>query len=172
MCPRPFRWRGTPSRASIRRWLNGRSCPRSSGPKRVRPSLFLVEGEGFAPPEDIDGGLRYLRADLMVRVWFLGGAESEVLTRLIRLAPDGTRGKGAWLDDLYKAAACGPAQDVPVFASTRRGVLRRVHQARGGVAQAAAPPPRAVTVPQASSSTSASVEELSRTRAVMGVRAR
>ena len=89
---------------------------------------FLVGDEGFAPPEDIDGGLRYLRGDLMVRVWFLGGAESEVLTRLIPLAPDGTRGSGAWLDDLYAAAACGPAQDVPVFASTRRGVLRRVHQ--------------------------------------------
>jgi hypothetical protein len=89
---------------------------------------FLVDDEGFPPPEDIDGGLRYRRADLMVRIWFLGGAESEVLTRLIPLAPDGTRGSGAWLDDLYTAARCGRPQDVPVFASTRRGVLKRVHQ--------------------------------------------
>ncbi|MGW2821033.1 hypothetical protein ACWC24_08515 [Streptomyces sp. NPDC001443] len=89
---------------------------------------FLVDGEGFCPAEDIEGGLRYRRADLMVRVWFLGGAESEVLTRLVPVAPDGTRGTGAWLDDLYAAAECGPSRDVPAFAATRRAVVRRVHQ--------------------------------------------
>ncbi|MET7685405.1 hypothetical protein [Streptomyces sp. NPDC005423] len=89
---------------------------------------FLVDDEGFRPPEEIDGGLRYRRTDLMVRIWFLGGAESEVLTRVIPLAPDGTRGSGAWLDDLYAGTGCGRPRDVPAFASTRRAVLRRVHQ--------------------------------------------
>ncbi|MEV6379812.1 hypothetical protein AB0M31_10405 [Streptomyces sp. NPDC051773] len=41
---------------------------------------------------------------------------------------DGRRGRGAWLDDLYVAGGCGPAQDVPFSAQSRRAALKRVRQ--------------------------------------------
>ncbi|MGY1496721.1 hypothetical protein ACW4TU_08900 [Streptomyces sp. QTS52] len=89
---------------------------------------FLVESEGFSEPEDIDNGLMFRREDLAVRLWFLGGREAEVATRLMPVAPDGTQALGAWLEDVYTAAGCGPPQDVPGTVHNRRSMLKRVHQ--------------------------------------------
>jgi len=89
---------------------------------------FLVETEGFAEPEDDGLGLSYRRADLEVRLWFHGGHEPETSTHLSPIAPDGTRGRGAGLEDVYTAAGCGPPQDVPITVHNRRSLLKRVHQ--------------------------------------------
>ncbi|WP_105968683.1 hypothetical protein [Streptomyces geranii] len=90
---------------------------------------FLVETEGFAEPEDHDLGLTYCRVDLEVRLCcHLRRPEHCVWTRLSPIAPDGTRGWGAYLDDLYTAAGCGPPQDVPSTVHNRRSLLKRVHQ--------------------------------------------
>ncbi|MFF3378433.1 hypothetical protein ACFYXF_36445 [Streptomyces sp. NPDC002680] len=96
---------------------------------------FLVETEGFAEPEEHDlrwgfygSELTYHRAGLEVCISFYGGRESEVCTSLIPIAPDGTRGRHASLDDLYTAVGCGPPQDVPGTVHNRRSMLKRVHQ--------------------------------------------
>lgn len=89
---------------------------------------FLVEDAGFSGPEQIDDGLVFHGAGLDVEVWFLDGHEPEVTTLVAPVASDGVRSRGAWLDDLYVAGGCGPAQDVPRSAPTRRATLKRVHQ--------------------------------------------
>ncbi|MFI1356727.1 hypothetical protein ACH4TV_24575 [Streptomyces sp. NPDC020898] len=101
---------------------------------------FLVESEGFAEPEDDDlrpgfygSELTYCRADLEVSLGFHGGHEPQVWTHLSPITPDGARGWGASLDDLYVAAGCGPAQDVPITVHNRRTLLMRVHQHAEGL---------------------------------------
>lgn len=95
---------------------------------------FLVDSEGFSGPEDHDLGLTYRRADLEVRLCFHAGRpEPCVWTHLSPIAPDGTRGWGASLDDVYTAAGCGPAQDVPITVHNRRTLLMRVHQHAEGL---------------------------------------
>ncbi|WP_055522428.1 hypothetical protein [Streptomyces graminilatus] len=90
---------------------------------------FLVESEGFAEPEDRDLGLRYRRADLEVCLCFHSGRPEPCMwTHLSPVAPDGTRGWGASLDDIYTATGCGPPQDVPGTVHNRRSLLKRVHQ--------------------------------------------
>lgn len=89
---------------------------------------FLVEEAGFAGPERTDEGLRFHSAGLDIEVWFLDGLEPHVTTLVAPIASDGVRSRRAWLDDLYVAAGCGPAQDVPGSAQTRRAMLKRVHQ--------------------------------------------
>ncbi|WP_328930904.1 MULTISPECIES: hypothetical protein [unclassified Streptomyces] len=89
---------------------------------------FLVEDAGFSDAEQIDNGLVFHGAGLDVEVWFLDGHEPEVTTLVALVASDGVRSRGAWLDDLYVASGCGPAQDVPGSAPTRRATLKRVHQ--------------------------------------------
>ncbi|SEE37532.1 hypothetical protein [Streptomyces sp. Ag109_O5-10] len=95
---------------------------------------FLVRSEGFSEPETVDDrlfrctGLRFRRADMVVEFQYFGGREPEVSTLLTPVGADGTRGRGARLDGLYTAVGCGPAQDVPVSAPTRRAMLKRVHE--------------------------------------------
>ncbi|WP_089104780.1 hypothetical protein [Streptomyces hyaluromycini] len=95
---------------------------------------FLTQSEGFSEPETVDDrllwctGLQFRRADMVVEFRYFGGREPEVSTRLTPVGADGTRGRGARLDDLYVAVGCGPAQDVPISAPTRRAMLKRVHE--------------------------------------------
>lgn len=89
---------------------------------------FLVEDAGFSSPEQTDVGLRFRSVGLHVEVWFLEGREAMVTTLVTPVSSDGTRGRGVWLDELYVASGCGPAQDVPGSAPTRRATLKRVHQ--------------------------------------------
>ncbi|MFD3315778.1 hypothetical protein [Streptomyces sp. NPDC058694] len=89
---------------------------------------FLVEDVGFSGPEPTDNGLLFHGAGLDVRVWFLDGHEPVVTTLVTPVASDGVRARGVWLDKLYVASGCGPAQDVPCSAPTRRATLKRVHQ--------------------------------------------
>ncbi|MCP8706906.1 hypothetical protein IGB19_03455 [Streptomyces sp. AC04842] len=89
---------------------------------------FLVEDAGFSGPEQTDNGLLFHSAGLEVEVWFLDGHEPVVTTLVTPFASDGVRARGAWLDELYVLSGCGPAQDVPGSAPTRRAMLKRVHQ--------------------------------------------
>ncbi|MGI5458570.1 hypothetical protein ACQEWB_36460 [Streptomyces sp. CA-249302] len=89
---------------------------------------FLVEDAGFSGPEQTDVGLLFHSSDLDVEVWFLDGHEPVVTTLVAPVAPDGARTRGVWLDELYVLSGCGPAQDVPGSAPTRRATLKRVHQ--------------------------------------------
>ncbi|WP_351233241.1 hypothetical protein [Streptomyces sp. NPDC002133] len=89
---------------------------------------FLAEDAGFADPELTEHGLLFRAAELDVDVWLLEGREPEVATRVAVVGRDGAKGRGAWLDGLYVAAGCGPAQDVPGSATTRRSTIKRVHQ--------------------------------------------
>ena len=90
---------------------------------------FLVESEGRAEPEDHDLGLTYRRVDLEVCLCsHLGRPEPCVWTRLSPIAPDGSRGWDASLDDLHTAVGCGPPQDVPGTVHNRRSLLKRVRQ--------------------------------------------
>jgi hypothetical protein len=89
---------------------------------------FLVEDAGFSGPEQTDDGLLFHSAGLDIEVWFLEGHEPVVTTLVAPIAPDGARTRGVWLYDLYVASGCGPAQDVPRSAPTRRATLKRVHQ--------------------------------------------
>jgi hypothetical protein len=88
---------------------------------------FLVEEAGFTGPEMIASGLGFHRLGLHVEVVFLDGHEPEVATGIVWAAPGGERSR-AWLECLYAAGGCGPAQDVPGSAPTRRAMLKRVHQ--------------------------------------------
>jgi hypothetical protein len=88
-----------------------------------------TRGAGFSGPEQTDNGLLFHSgAGLDVEVWYLDGHEPVVTTLVAPIASDGVRSRGAWLDDLYVASGCGPAQDVPGSAPTRRATLKRVHQ--------------------------------------------
>ncbi|MDX3751543.1 hypothetical protein [Streptomyces sp. AK08-02] len=90
---------------------------------------FLVENEGFAEPNEDHLGLTYRRADLEVCLWIHSGRpEPGVSTHLNPIAPDGTRGRAVWLEDIYTATGCGPPQDVPRSVHNRRSMLKRVHQ--------------------------------------------
>ncbi|MGW2841507.1 hypothetical protein ACWCWD_27375 [Streptomyces sp. NPDC001493] len=89
---------------------------------------FLVEEAGFSGPEQTDYGLLFHSVGLDVEVWFPDGHEPEVATLVAPVASDGVRARGVWLDELYVASGCGPAQDVPVSAQTRRAMLKRVRQ--------------------------------------------
>lgn len=89
---------------------------------------FLVEDAGFSGPEQTDNGLLFHRVGLDVEVWFLDGHEPEVATLVAPVASDGVRARGVWLDELYVVSGCGPTQDVPGSAPTRRATLKRVHQ--------------------------------------------
>ncbi|MEU0648003.1 hypothetical protein [Streptomyces umbrinus] len=89
---------------------------------------FLVEDAGFSGPEPTDNGLLFHGVGLDVQVWFLDGHEPEVTTLVTPAASDGVKARGVWLDQLYVASGCGPAQDVPGSAPTRRATLKRVHQ--------------------------------------------
>ncbi|MFJ8490329.1 hypothetical protein ACIRBZ_18510 [Streptomyces sp. NPDC094038] len=95
----------------------------------VRTALaYLTESEGFSEPEDDGLGLVFRRGGLAVRLWYHDGLEPTVSTGLLSVDPDGTPGrKHVWLDDLYTALGCGPPQDVPFSAFTRRAMLKRVH---------------------------------------------
>ncbi|MFD4137334.1 hypothetical protein [Streptomyces goshikiensis] len=89
---------------------------------------FLLEEAGFAGPERTKHGLLFRGPGLDVDVWLFDGREPQVSTGLAAVGPDGIRGRRAWLDELYVAAGCGPAQDVPGSAPTRRSTIKRVHQ--------------------------------------------
>ncbi len=89
---------------------------------------FLVEEAGFSGPERIDHGLRFHSDRLDVEVWFLDVHEPEVTTRIAPASSDGVRPRGVWLEELYVMSGCGPPQDVPGSAPTRRATLKRVHQ--------------------------------------------
>jgi hypothetical protein len=89
---------------------------------------FLVEDADFSGPEQTDHGLLFHGVDLDVEVWFVGGHEPEVATRVAPVASGGVRARGVWLDELYVASGCGPAQHVPGSAPTRRTMVKRVHQ--------------------------------------------
>ncbi|MFF7381208.1 hypothetical protein [Streptomyces griseoluteus] len=89
---------------------------------------FLVEDAGFSGPEQTDDGFLFHSSGLDVEVWFLDGHEPVVATLIAPVASDGVRARGAWLDELYVLSGCGPAQDVPGSAPTRRATLKRVHQ--------------------------------------------
>jgi hypothetical protein len=88
---------------------------------------FLVEEAGFSSSEVTKHGLLFHRAGLHIEVRFLDGHEPEVVTTIVRDAPDGESSRGS-LECLYVAGGCGPAQDVPGSAPTRRAMLKRVHQ--------------------------------------------
>lgn len=89
---------------------------------------FLVEDAGFSGPEQTDNGLLFHSVALDVDVWFLDTREPVVTTLVSPVASDGVRAGGVCLDDLYVFSGCGPAQDVPCSALTRRATLKRVHQ--------------------------------------------
>ncbi|RZU46497.1 hypothetical protein EV284_1178 [Streptomyces sp. BK022] len=89
---------------------------------------FLVDDAGFWGPEQTDSGLLFHGSGLDVEVWFLDGHEPQVTTLIAPVASDGVRARGVWLDDLYVLSGCGPAQDVPGSAPTRRATLKRVQQ--------------------------------------------
>ncbi|GAA2267891.1 hypothetical protein GCM10010232_70380 [Streptomyces amakusaensis] len=89
---------------------------------------FLVEDAGFSEPEQTDNGLLFHSVGLDVEIWFLGGHEPQVTTLVSPVPSDGARAGGVWLDELYVVSGCGPAQDVPGSAPTRRATLKRVHQ--------------------------------------------
>ncbi|MER7178099.1 hypothetical protein ABT404_01135 [Streptomyces hyaluromycini] len=95
---------------------------------------FLTESEGFSEPETVGDrsfrctGLRFRRTGMEVEFLYFGGREPEVSTWLTPVGADGTQGRGARLDALYVAVGCGPAQDVPISAPTRRAMLKRVHE--------------------------------------------
>ncbi|MGW2183684.1 hypothetical protein ACWCXX_37860 [Streptomyces sp. NPDC001732] len=89
---------------------------------------FLVEEAGFSGPEQTDHGFVFHSVGLDVEVWFLDGHEPMVTTLVAPVASDGVRARGVWLDELYVVSGCGPAQDVPGSAPTRRATLKRVHQ--------------------------------------------
>ncbi|MEV5844663.1 hypothetical protein AB0M32_22125 [Streptomyces sp. NPDC051985] len=90
---------------------------------------YLTESEGFSEPEDDGFGLVFRRGDLAVRLGYHDGLEPTVSTGLLSVDPDGApAGKCVWLDDLYTALGCGPPQDVPFSAQTRRAMLKRVHE--------------------------------------------
>jgi hypothetical protein len=93
---------------------------------------FLVAEAGFIGPEDfasalVTSGLRLHRSGLHVEVVFFDGHEPEVATVIVWVAPDGARIRAS-LECLYVAAGCGPVQDVPGSAPTRRAMLKRVQQ--------------------------------------------
>lgn len=85
---------------------------------------FLIEYAGFSGPEQTDNGLLFRSSRLHVEVWFLDGHEPVVTTLIAPAASDGVRARGAWLDELYVLSGCGPAQDVPGSAPTRRATLK------------------------------------------------
>ncbi|MFF7079612.1 hypothetical protein [Streptomyces lavendulae] len=89
---------------------------------------FLVKDLGFASAELTEHGLLFRGDGLCVDVWLIEGHEPEVATGVAVVGPDGWKGRLAWLDDLYIASGCGPAQDVPGSAPTRRSTMKRVHQ--------------------------------------------
>ncbi|MGW0754307.1 hypothetical protein [Streptomyces sp. NPDC002587] len=88
---------------------------------------FLLEEVGFAGPERTEHGLLFRGPELDVDVWLFDGREPQVATGAA-VGPGGIRGRRAWLDELYVAAGCGPAQDVPGSAPTRLSTIKRVHQ--------------------------------------------
>ncbi|MFB7982816.1 hypothetical protein [Streptomyces vinaceus] len=89
---------------------------------------FLLEEAGFAGPERTEHGLLFRGPGLDVDVWLFDGREPQVATGVAAVGPDGFRGRRAWLDEVYVAAGCGPAQGVPGSAPTRRSTIKRVHQ--------------------------------------------
>ncbi|MFI6467934.1 hypothetical protein [Streptomyces sp. NPDC050538] len=89
---------------------------------------FLVEHVGFSGPVQTDSGFLFHGVGLDVEVWFLDVHEPVVTTLVAPVASDGVRARGVWLDELYVLSGCGPAQDVPGWAPTRRAVLKRVRQ--------------------------------------------
>ncbi|MFE5772825.1 hypothetical protein ACFQ7O_31220 [Streptomyces sp. NPDC056485] len=89
---------------------------------------FLLEEAGFTGPERTEHGLLFRGPGLDVDVWLFDGREPQVSTGMAAVGPDGIRGRWASLDELYVAAGCGPAQDVPGSAPTRRSAIKRVHQ--------------------------------------------
>lgn len=89
---------------------------------------FLVEEAGFSGPEQTDNGFLFHGVSMDVEVWLLGGHEPMVTTLVTPVTSEGVRAKGVWLDELYVVSGCGPAQDVPGSAPTRRATLKRVHQ--------------------------------------------
>jgi hypothetical protein len=89
---------------------------------------FLVEGGGFTGPQQIDAGLAYHRPGLHIEIEFLDGREPAVTTTLWTPTPQGRRSARAALGCLYVAYGCGPLQDVPETAPTRRTAAKRAHQ--------------------------------------------
>lgn len=89
---------------------------------------FLVEDAGFSSPEQTDNGLLFRSVGLDVEGLVPGGARAHGGDAGHPVSSDGARARGAWLDKLYVASGCGPAQDVPDSAPTRRATLKRVHQ--------------------------------------------
>ncbi|WP_245771754.1 hypothetical protein [Actinacidiphila guanduensis] len=94
---------------------------------------FLVEDAGFSGPERTLHGVAFHGEGLDIEVWCPDGHEPAVYTMVFLIGPGGVHGKWAPLDDLYVAAGCGPAQDVPESAPTRRATLKRVHQHAAGL---------------------------------------
>jgi hypothetical protein len=89
---------------------------------------FLVEDAGFCGPESTTHGLGFHRPGLHVEVWFLPGREAEVVTRVELVSAGGAKVQSAWLERLYVAAGCGPAQHVPQTAPTMLAALKRVRE--------------------------------------------
>ncbi|RIQ10910.1 hypothetical protein [Jiangella rhizosphaerae] len=87
------------------------------------PALFtFLLAAGFEGPERISDGIAYHRMGLHIEIGHHGGREPELGTVVVR----GDRRQS--LADLYTAAGCGPAQDVPSNAHSPALVRTRLRQ--------------------------------------------
>jgi hypothetical protein len=92
--------------------------------QRDGPALFgFLLDAGFLGPEFTPDGIAYHRMGLHIEIGHHGGREPEVGTVVAR--PDR---RGELLTDLYVAAGCGPAQDVPSNAHTPALAAKRLRQ--------------------------------------------
>lgn len=87
------------------------------------PAIFaFLLAAGFEGPERTSDGIAYHRMGLHIEIGHHGGHEPEVGTVVVR----GDRAD--LLGDLYVAAGCGPAQDVPSNAHTAALARKRLRQ--------------------------------------------
>jgi hypothetical protein len=92
----------------------------------------FLHAEGFVGPETTQLGHIYRRPGLHIEIWLHLGRESEVSTLVERFTGDGTR-EAAWLECLYVASGCGPAQDVPGSVQSGRVMFKRLRQQAAGL---------------------------------------
>ena len=91
--------------------------------QRDGPALFaFLLDAGFLGPELVSDGIAYHRMGLHVEIGHHGGHEPELGTVVTRAD------RSALLTDLYVAAGCGPAQDVPSNAHTPALAAKRLRQ--------------------------------------------
>ena len=87
------------------------------------PALFaFLLDAGFMGPERISDGIAYHRTRLHIEIGHSGGHEPVMGTVVVR----GERHE--LLEDLYVAAGCGPAQDVPSNAHSAALARKRLRQ--------------------------------------------